>query len=570
MTHKGFAYMGQVNGTYNIHELLLRNECIDNIPLLILDKIWEWMIWGFEKVDPEKQIDYCVRHSFKALCSYFFGGCRTAFPMGSGDLLAQHYGGAKNMRSINWIRTITSSSIGLFFIGPALTYWSNIMHPWSCVQRNRTFAVFKQIISDQIYLAPSLNLGLVCLSDLTNENRYAGMERRIFEKYMFVMKRHYVFWSAVQFVIYCRECRLDVHGSMGTIFTSSFKYLNQVLDHVLTFVLKVFMFHGRTYAHETHRLCGHQYHGEGNCWVASFGFIVSKRKHKGSSSTMRYEGSELSNLMETTEYFVAFFQKQHTCNRLPQLAFQPIAQVLHPLILVYHNVSRDLAQVSVERLPICTDMLCGTTIKKENANKKRFEPEIGRHYTDKIDVVVMRKSELFLLAIIRSDIGKTAPADFENDNAINCKVRLITNLLPTNLHYTKYNCKIVMAGKKRILLFSLFMDERIINNNFLQFVIILPNLQIMREMLSFAIQCLDADFKDLTAIDHLIRTYNLLHYFPKRSQASNELESAKQEIYKEVGLNWTIVSKITLFTSELHLEFGLNFSSLHSHRPVNN
>uniref|UniRef100_A0A1A9ZP80 Uncharacterized protein n=1 Tax=Glossina pallidipes TaxID=7398 RepID=A0A1A9ZP80_GLOPL len=50
----------------------------------------------------------------------------------------------------------------------------------------------------------------------------------------------------------------------------------------------------------------------------------------------------------------------------------------------------------------------------------------------------------------------------------------------------------------------------------------------MREMLSFAIQCRGADFKDLTAIDHLMRTYDLLHYFPKAT--ANELESANQEV----------------------------------------
>lgn len=170
------------------------------------------------------------RHSFKTLCSYFFGGCRTAFLMGSGDLLAQNYGGAKNLRSINWIRTITYSSIGLLFIGPALTYWSNIMHPWSCVQRNRTFAVFKQIISDQIYLAPSLNLGLVCLSDLTKENRNAGMERRICEKYMFVMKRHYVFWPAVQVF-----CTFVIQPSLQLFFANTiaigwFAYLSIMLN----------------------------------------------------------------------------------------------------------------------------------------------------------------------------------------------------------------------------------------------------------------------------------------------------------------------------------------------------
>uniref|UniRef100_A0A1A9UIQ7 Mitochondrial inner membrane protein Mpv17 n=1 Tax=Glossina austeni TaxID=7395 RepID=A0A1A9UIQ7_GLOAU len=171
------------------------------------------------------------KHSFKTLCSYFFGGCRTAFLMGSGDLLAQHYGGAKNLRSINWIRTITYSSIGLFFIGPALTYWSNIMHPWSCVQRNRTFAVFKQIISDQVYLAPSLNLGLVCLSDITNENRYAGMERRICEKYMFVMKRHYLFWPAIQVF-----CTFVIQPSLKLFFANTiaigwFAYLSIMLNN---------------------------------------------------------------------------------------------------------------------------------------------------------------------------------------------------------------------------------------------------------------------------------------------------------------------------------------------------
>ncbi|KAM7345518.1 VIR_N domain-containing protein [Cochliomyia hominivorax] len=60
--------------------------------------------------------------------------------------------------------------------------------------------------------------------------------------------------------------------------------------------------------------------------------------------------------------------------------------------------------------------------------------------------------------------------------------------------------------------------------------IILPTLQIMREMLSFAIQCRDVEFKDLTAIDHLMRTYYLMHYFPVTSPAASEVEKAKFEI----------------------------------------
>ena len=60
--------------------------------------------------------------------------------------------------------------------------------------------------------------------------------------------------------------------------------------------------------------------------------------------------------------------------------------------------------------------------------------------------------------------------------------------------------------------------------------IILPALQVMREMLSFAIQCRDVEFKDLTAIDHLMRTYYLMHYFPESSPAAIEVEKSKYEI----------------------------------------
>ncbi|XP_012157537.1 protein virilizer [Ceratitis capitata] len=60
--------------------------------------------------------------------------------------------------------------------------------------------------------------------------------------------------------------------------------------------------------------------------------------------------------------------------------------------------------------------------------------------------------------------------------------------------------------------------------------ILLPALQVLRAMLSYAIQCRDTEFKDLTAIDHLMKAYFLLHYFPTHSQAANEIAQAKQEI----------------------------------------
>uniref|UniRef100_A0A1A9WB10 Mitochondrial inner membrane protein Mpv17 n=1 Tax=Glossina brevipalpis TaxID=37001 RepID=A0A1A9WB10_9MUSC len=151
--------------------------------------------------------------------------------MGVGDLLAQHYSGVKDLNSVNWVRTAKYASIGLCFMGPALTYWSNIMHPWMCVQRNRTTAVFKQIISDQIYLAPTLNLGLVSLSDLSDTNSYEEIEQRICEKYILVIKRHYAFWPAVQLF-----CTFVIQPNLQLFFANAiaigwFGYMSTVLNN---------------------------------------------------------------------------------------------------------------------------------------------------------------------------------------------------------------------------------------------------------------------------------------------------------------------------------------------------
>ncbi|EDX08355.1 GD25058 [Drosophila simulans] len=60
--------------------------------------------------------------------------------------------------------------------------------------------------------------------------------------------------------------------------------------------------------------------------------------------------------------------------------------------------------------------------------------------------------------------------------------------------------------------------------------IMLPTLQILRELLSYAILCRDGTYKDLTSIDHLVKVYYLLYYFPTRCQAGPEVEQCKMEV----------------------------------------
>ncbi|XP_032308064.2 protein virilizer-like [Drosophila ananassae] len=55
-------------------------------------------------------------------------------------------------------------------------------------------------------------------------------------------------------------------------------------------------------------------------------------------------------------------------------------------------------------------------------------------------------------------------------------------------------------------------------------------LQILRELLSYAILCRDGSYKDLTAIDHLVKVYYLVYYYPTRCRAEAEVEQCKMEV----------------------------------------
>uniref|UniRef100_A0A1A9ZBK6 Mitochondrial inner membrane protein Mpv17 n=1 Tax=Glossina pallidipes TaxID=7398 RepID=A0A1A9ZBK6_GLOPL len=124
--------------------------------------------------------------------------CCIALVMSIGDLLAQRHSGVKDLKSIKWMRTFKYASIGLCFIGPVMKCWFNIMHPGFQNQQNCRFADFKQVVNDQLYLPPMLNLGLVFLTNFSKSNSPEEMEKGIRDKYISIMKSHYTFWPGVQ------------------------------------------------------------------------------------------------------------------------------------------------------------------------------------------------------------------------------------------------------------------------------------------------------------------------------------------------------------------------------------
>lgn len=60
--------------------------------------------------------------------------------------------------------------------------------------------------------------------------------------------------------------------------------------------------------------------------------------------------------------------------------------------------------------------------------------------------------------------------------------------------------------------------------------IILPALELLRHMLTLVIQCRNTDFRDLTAISVLLKTYTLLHAFPSGSLASESAQKGCKEV----------------------------------------
>lgn len=60
--------------------------------------------------------------------------------------------------------------------------------------------------------------------------------------------------------------------------------------------------------------------------------------------------------------------------------------------------------------------------------------------------------------------------------------------------------------------------------------ILLPTIEIMRKMLTYVIECRNTEFKDLTAVEPLLRTYTLVSNIPPQSIAGDDAQLIQAEI----------------------------------------
>lgn len=62
--------------------------------------------------------------------------------------------------------------------------------------------------------------------------------------------------------------------------------------------------------------------------------------------------------------------------------------------------------------------------------------------------------------------------------------------------------------------------------------ILLPTIEILRKMLTYVIDCRNTEFKDLTAIEPLLKAYTLVSYIPGQSIAASDAHLIQNEIIK--------------------------------------
>lgn len=70
------------------------------------------------------------------------------------------------------------------------------------------------------------------------------------------------------------------------------------------------------------------------------------------------------------------------------------------------------------------------------------------------------------------------------------------------------------------------------NQGLLTTQIVLPVVQVLRKMLSYVIQCRNTQYKDLTVVEHILKTYTLMDSIPTHAIAAENAQEIKAEIIR--------------------------------------
>lgn len=167
---------------------------------------------------------------FRCLLPYLGASISSGIVMAAGDLLAQTYiEEVDNFDNINWDRTLKFGAIGLLFVGPVAAHWRGLSSRFIGRRTPALEAALSRTIAAQMYLAPALNLGTLCITSCIKAkdvNRKI-IEDGVKEKIIPIMKTNYMVWPIAQsltaliFPPAVRSALLSIIGIPWSCFVSS-------------------------------------------------------------------------------------------------------------------------------------------------------------------------------------------------------------------------------------------------------------------------------------------------------------------------------------------------------------
>ncbi|CAK9801914.1 Protein Mpv17 [Anthophora quadrimaculata] len=119
-------------------------------------------------------------------------GVLTAF----GDQIAQNLVEQRQIKDLNFLRTIQFGGIGFFITGPATRTWYGILDKY--IGSKGRNVVLKKVVCDQLFFAPIFIAVLLSIIGILQGNDLKHLKMKLRDEYFDILKNNYKLWPMVQ------------------------------------------------------------------------------------------------------------------------------------------------------------------------------------------------------------------------------------------------------------------------------------------------------------------------------------------------------------------------------------
>ncbi|XP_037889489.1 mpv17-like protein [Glossina fuscipes] len=131
---------------------------------------------------------------------YLREGLQCGVIMGTGDILAQTVTDKRELKEINFGRTLKYASLGIFYVGPVLKGWYKYLDVIVTKKNTKFVRAAKKMLIDQSIMAPMLNLTLIPLVGMVMNQSYDTIKSHIKYDYLQILEKNYILWPAAQLI----------------------------------------------------------------------------------------------------------------------------------------------------------------------------------------------------------------------------------------------------------------------------------------------------------------------------------------------------------------------------------